>query len=158
MIHIFKSEQFLNIDIQTAWDFFSSAGNLALITPPEMAFKIHTNLEGIEVYEGMIIDYTVKPLFGIPLKWRTEISKVEKPYIFIDKQVKGPYSMWEHTHTFIEKDNGVLMQDEVKYQLPLGFMGTLVHNFIVKEKIKKIFKFREETLNRLFSKNINEPA
>lgn len=150
MIYTFKSEQFLNTDIQTAWDFFSSAGNLAVITPPEMAFKIHTNLEGIEVYEGLIIDYTVKPLLGIPLKWQTEISKVDKPHIFIDKQLKGPYSIWEHTHTFTAKDNGVLMHDEVKYQLPLGFIGTIVHNFIVREKIRKIFKFREETLSRLF--------
>lgn len=151
MIYIFKSEQFLNIDIHTAWDFFSSAGNLAVITPPEMAFKINTNLEGVEVYKGLIIDYTVRPLFGIPLKWKTEISEVNRPFLFIDKQVKGPYKIWEHTHKFIEKDSGVLMQDEVKYQLPLGIIGSLVHNFIVREKIKKIFKFREETLNRLFN-------
>ncbi len=150
MIHIFKSEQFLNIDIQTAWDFFSSPGNLVLITPPEMAFKIHTKLEGVKVHEGMIIDYTVKPLLGIPLRWKTEISKVDKPHFFTDKQLKGPYSVWEHTHTFIEKDNGVLMRDEVKYQLPLGVIGTIVHNFIVRKKIRKIFKFREEILNRLF--------
>jgi len=150
MMHIFKSEHFLTIDINTAWDFFSSAKNLALITPPEMAFKILTKLENVEVYEGMIIDYTVKPLLGIPLKWTTEICKVNKPFLFMDKQVKGPYSVWEHTHRFIEKDNGVLMQDEVKYQLPLGFIGTIVNNYIVRNKIRKIFKFREEALNRLF--------
>lgn len=151
MTYTFKTEQFLDIDIDTAWDFFSSAGNLAVITPPEMAFKIHTNLDGLEMYEGMIIDYTVKPLLGIPLNWKTEISKVNKPHLFIDKQLKGPYSVWEHTHRFIEKDNGVLMQDEVKYQLPLGYIGSLIHNFIVREKIRKIFKFREETLTRLFN-------
>lgn len=150
MTYIFKSEQFLNTDILTAWDFFSSAGNLALITPPEMAFKIHTKLDGVEIYEGMIIDYTVKPLLGIPLKWKTEISKVNKPHLFMDKQLKGPYCMWEHTHQFVEKDNGVLMLDEVKYQLPLGFLGEIAHALIVKEKISKIFSFREETLNRLF--------
>ncbi len=158
MTHIFKSEQFLNIDIDEAWDFFSSAKNLALITPPELSFKIHTRLDGVEVYEGMIIDYTVKPLLGIPLKWRTEICKVEKPHLFMDKQLKGPYSVWEHTHKFIQKDNGVLMQDEVKYQLPLGFIGAIAHNLIVKKKIEKIFKFREETLNRLFINNVNEPV
>lgn len=151
MTYTFKTEQFLDIDIDTAWDFFSSAGNLAVITPPEMAFMIHTDLDGLEMYEGMIIDYTVKPLLGIPLNWKTEISKVNKPHLFIDKQLKGPYSVWEHTHRFIEKDNGVLMQDEVKYQLPLGYIGSLIHNFIVREKIRKIFKFREETLTRLFN-------
>lgn len=150
MIYTFKSEQFLKTDIATAWDFFSSAKNLARITPPEMAFKIHTQLDDKEVYEGLIIDYTVRPLLGIPLKWQTEICQVNKPILFTDRQLKGPYSLWEHTHKFIEKDNGVLMQDEVKYELPLGLIGELAHNFIVKEKIKSIFKFREEALNELF--------
>jgi len=156
MTYTFKSEQFLNTSLDTAWEFFSSARNLAQITPPEMAFEIHTDLENVEVYEGMIIDYTVRPLFGIPLKWKTEICRVNKPHFFSDKQLKGPYSLWEHTHSFIEKDNGVLMQDEVKYKLPLGFIGALAHTFIVKKKIRDIFKFREETLNRLFIKSVNE--
>jgi len=150
MIYTFKSEQFLKTDIITAWDFFSSAKNLARITPPELAFKIHTQLDDKEVYEGMIIDYTVRPLLGIALKWQTEICQVNKPTLFTDRQLKGPYSLWEHTHNFIEKDNGVLMQDEVKYELPLGLIGELAHNFIVKEKIKSIFKFREEALKDLF--------
>lgn len=150
MIYTFKSEQFLRTDINTSWEFFSSAKNLALITPPELSFKIHTQLDNLGVYEGMIINYTVKPLFGIRVKWQTEITEVDKPYLFVDKQLKGPYTMWEHTHKFVEKDNGVLMQDEVKYQLPLGFIGTLTHNIIVEKKIRKIFKFREETLRRLF--------
>ena len=68
----------------------------------------------------------------------------------MDRQLKGPYTLWEHTHMFIEKDNGVLIHDEVKYQLPLGIFGVIAHSFFVKEKIKKIFKFREKTLNELF--------
>ena len=150
MIYTFKSEQLLKTDIDTAWDFFSSAKNLARITPPEMAFKIHTQLDSREVYEGMIIDYTVRPLLGIPLRWQTEICQVHKPHMFMDRQLKGPYTIWEHTHKFIEKDNGILIQDEVKYQLPLGIFGVLAHSLVVKEKIKKIFKFREKTLNELF--------
>ncbi|MBC7758329.1 MAG: SRPBCC family protein [Phormidesmis sp. FL-bin-119] len=150
MIYTFKSEQFLKTDIDTAWDFFSSAKNLARITPPEMMFKIHTQLDNKEVYEGMIIDYTVKPLLGIPLRWQTEICRVNKPHMFMDRQLKGPYTLWEHTHMFTEKDNGVLIHDEVKYQLPLGIFGVIAHSFFVKEKIKKIFKFREKTLNELF--------
>lgn len=150
MTYTFKSEQFLKTDLATAWDFFSSAKNLAKITPPQMAFKIHTQLDNTEVYEGMIIDYTVSPLFGIPLKWQTEICQVDKPNLFIDRQLKGPYSIWEHTHRFKEKDNGILMQDEVKYKLPLGIIGELAHRIVVMDKIKKIFTFREEALNKLF--------
>lgn len=154
-IFYFRAEQFLKTDINKAWDFFSSAKNLAVITPPELDFKILTDIEGKEIYTGMLIDYTVKPLFGIPLHWKTEIAKVNKPAMFSDRQLKGPYKIWEHTHTFVEKDNGVLMNDEVKYELPFGFIGNIAHSLIVKKKIEHIFQYRNEVLNKIFNKDAN---
>ena len=103
----YKTEQFLPVDINTAWDFFSSPKNLALITPPELDFNILTALNGEEIYEGMIINYTVKPLLGIPLRWETEICRVEKPNFFTDRQLKGPYRLWEHTHSYTEVNKGI---------------------------------------------------
>ncbi len=150
MICTFNSEHFLPIAIDQAWEFFSSAGNLARITPPEMNFIILTNLDDKEVYEGMLIDYTVKPLFGIPFRWQTEIYKVNKPEYFSDRQLKGPYRIWEHTHTFIQKENGVLMKDELRYQLPFGIFGRLAHAIFIKKKIESIFSFREKALNKIF--------
>jgi ligand-binding SRPBCC domain-containing protein len=150
MIFTFQTEQLLNTDLDTAWTFFSSPKNLAIITPPELEFKIHTHLDKQEIFEGMIIDYTVKPLFGIPLKWRTEISEVVKPEHFIDQQLKGPYRRWEHTHKFRVHDQGVFMQDEVNYELPFGILGILANRLVVRNKIEQIFKFREATLKRLF--------
>lgn len=153
--YIYKTTQFLPTDINTAWNFFSSASNLATITPPEMDFKILTDLEGKDIYEGMFIDYTVKPLFGIPLHWQTQIKKINKPAMFMDTQLKGPYKLWEHTHHFTEKDNGVFMEDEVKYQMPFGIIGQLTHSLIVKKKIAGIFEFRRKTLEKIFTKNGN---
>ena len=155
-IYYFKTEQFLNVDINTAWNFFSSAKNLALITPPEMAFNILTTLDDKEIYEGMLIDYTVKPLLGIPVRWQTEICKVERPIFFTDRQVKGPYKLWEHTHTYTEKDNGVLMQVEIKYQLPFGLLGNIVHSLVVRKKIEEIFKFRTKILTKMFVAHGND--
>ena len=151
----YKAEQFLETDINAAWDFFSSAQNLAVITPPELDFKILTDLDGKEIYEGMLIEYKVRPLFGIPVYWKTEIASVNKPERFMDRQLKGPYKIWEHTHTFIQKENGVFMKDQVKYQLPFGVIGRLTNALIVKKKIEHIFTFRKEILNKIFNQNGN---
>lgn len=153
--YYYKTEQLLAIDIDTAWNFFSSAKNLARITPPELDFKILTELNDQEIYEGMRINYTVKPLLGIPLRWETEICKVQKPLFFTDRQVKGPYKLWEHTHTYKEVDNGILMQDEVKYQLPFGVIGELAHLLIVKKKVENIFSFRKQALESLFKETLS---
>ena len=148
----YDTEQYLPTDMETAWDFFSSAKNLAIITPPEMQFNILTKLDDREICEGMLIEYKLKPLFGIPVYWKTEISKVDKPYKFIDRQLKGPYKIWEHTHIFIKKENGVLMQDHLKYQLPFGIIGTITHQWIVRKKVENIFKFRKNILTKIFAK------
>ena len=154
-VYFYDTEQFLPIDIYKAWDFFSSAKNLAIITPPELDFNILTNLEGREIYEGMLIEYKVKPIFRIPMYWQTEICKVDKPKMFTDKQLKGPYKTWEHTHTFIAKENGVLMKDHVKYQLPFGIIGRIGHSILVRKKIENIFIYRRKVLKKIFEDGNN---
>lgn len=149
-MHRFKTEQFLPIDKKKAWDFFSSPKNLSLITPPEMDFKILTQLNRENIYEGMKIDYTVKPLFGIPVHWQTEICKLSHQNYFTDRQTKGPYKIWEHTHTFIEQSNGVLMTDVVNYEIPLGFLGNFANLILIRRKIESIFDYRKMILEKLF--------
>lgn len=149
----YKTEQFLPTDINRAWDFFSTARNLSLITPADLDFKIVTKLDDKEIYAGMVIDYTVKPLWGIPVRWKTEIGNVQKPLYFTDRQLKGPYKIWVHAHTFIEERNGTVMKDEVKYQLPFGVIGQIVHSLLVKKRIEKIFEYRRSMLHKIFVKN-----
>ena len=150
-MHQFKAEQFLPIDKREAWDFFSSPKNLSLITPPEMDFKIISRLNGEEIFEGMKIDYTVKPLLGIAVRWQTEICKVQNQNYFTDRQAKGPYKIWDHTHTFSEVDEGVLMHDIVNYKLPFGFLGRTLNSILIKGKIDSIFVYRKKVLATLFN-------
>lgn len=148
-IYHYNAEQWLPVDLQRAWQFFSSAKNLAKITPPDMNFRIKTALGDHEIYEGMLIEYTVSPLFGIPVFWKTEITEVNPPSVFKDSQVKGPFALWEHTHSFTEQDNGTLMKDRVKYQLPLGVLGEITHRLIVRKRLEGIFNYRRKVLENL---------
>lgn len=133
--------------------FFSSPQNLSKITPPDLGFVILTPLKAGDMREGMKIDYTVKPMFGIAVHWRTLITDVVTHRYFTDKQLKGPYSIWEHTHTFTEKDGGVLMTDSIRYKLPLGWLGIITHRLFVRKRIEEIFNCRKVVLDNLF--NIN---
>ena len=148
--HLYASEQFLPIDIDRAWSFFSSAKNLSVITPPDLNFEILTDLDGNEIYKGMLIDYKVSPLPGMRVHWITEIAEVDKPFSFMDRQLKGPYKTWEHRHEFIQKKGGVLMKDLVTYQLPFGIIGSVVHALVVRRKLHVIFNFRKMVLEKLF--------
>jgi ligand-binding SRPBCC domain-containing protein len=148
-VYKFQTEQMLAIPLQKAWDFFSSPMNLAKITPPEMDFRILSAITDSKVYSGMRITYSVKPILGIPLSWETLISDVHEASRFTDKQIKGPYALWEHTHTFVEKAGGVMVIDFIKYKLPFGVLGDLAHFLFVRKKIKSIFEFRRITLEKI---------
>ena len=120
-------EHLLPTELKTAWDFFSTPENLARITPPELGFEILTEVKGKKISDGMHIEYYVRPLLGLRLKWITRIDSVQEPKYFVDTQLKGPYKLWEHKHTFVPTPHGVNMIDEVKYAMPFGILGRIAH-------------------------------
>ena len=152
MSHRLQRTQQLNCDVRTAWQFFSSPNNLARITPEELNFVVQTKLNGEDIYEGMILEYTVTPLLGIQRSWQTVITQVTPGVSFTDFQQKGPYRYWNHHHEFIPNDGGVLMKDTVDYELPFGFIGCLLHRILVREKLEYIFDFRYNVLETLFNR------
>ncbi len=146
-----KTQQKLPISIEKAWDFFSNPKNLKKITPEEMSFEIVSGAEK-SIYPGQIIQYNVSPIFGIKLRWVTEITHVIDNKYFVDEQRFGPYSLWHHKHFFKKIKGGILIEDVVDYKIPLGWMGQLAHLIFVKNRLKKIFKYRENKLLKLFGK------
>ncbi len=142
--------QDLPISVNEAWDFFSNPVNLKEITPREMGFDIKNGPLPDKIYPGMIIIYRVSPLWGIPMTWVTEITQVEAPNYFIDDQRSGPYAYWHHQHFLREKGSGVEVVDILNYKIPFGFIGRILEKLIVKRKVKKIFEYRREQLNRIF--------
>jgi ligand-binding SRPBCC domain-containing protein len=144
-----KSKQFVKTDMATCWDFFSDPKNLSKITPQSMGFIVRTELPD-KMYEGLMIEYTVSPMLGIPMNWITEIKTVKNHSFFVDEQRKGPYRIWHHEHHFKEVEGGVEMTDIVSYELPLGFLGRLMHPILVKNKLKEIFDYRRQKVDELF--------
>ena len=154
MVNKLYYSQKLPISLDEAWDFLSSPNNLKLITPKSMNFKI-IDWDKKKAYPGQIIQYTVSPVFGIKIKWVTEITQVKKNNYFIDEQRFGPYSFWHHKHFIKEIDNGILMNDIIHYKIPFGFIGIILNKVYIKNKLSKIFKYRESKLNKIFGNYIS---
>ena len=94
--------QIITASLEKTWEFFSSPENLDKLTPANMGFDILKPRPLPKMYEGQIIEYKVRPVLGIPLYWKTEITEVRPMKFFIDNQIKGPYNLWRHKHTFEE--------------------------------------------------------
>jgi ligand-binding SRPBCC domain-containing protein len=146
----FDATQHINASLEEVWDFISSPKNLKHITPAHMGFDILSPNLPEKMYAGMMIEYNVKPLFGIPMKWLTEITHVEDLKFFVDEQRSGPYSLWHHQHHIKTTEKGVLMTDIVHYIPPMGFLGSIANAILIKNQLKQIFDFRTEAVNKRF--------
>lgn len=147
----FRREQFLKTSVEEIWDFISSPKNLKEITPDYMGFDITSPNLPEKMYPGMIISYKVKPLLGIKTTWVTEITQVKDHKYFVDEQRVGPYSIWHHEHILEEKDGGVLMTDIISYKPPFGFLGNIANALTIKKKLKEIFDYRFQVLEKKYN-------
>jgi ligand-binding SRPBCC domain-containing protein len=152
-IYKLERKQFINAPIQDIWRFFSNPVNLKAITPAYMNFVITSGDLPEEIQAGQVITYKVSPILNIPLNWETAIAEAVQHKYFVDEQKKGPYKLWRHKHIFEEKDGGVLMTDQVSYELPLGMLGVLAHSLLVKKQLREIFDFRYSKIENLFKKS-----
>jgi ligand-binding SRPBCC domain-containing protein len=142
---IFQAEQWLPRPREEVFAFFSDARNLETITPPWLRFEVLTP-RPIRMRPGTLIDYR-RRIHGIPIRWRTEIVEWNPPHRFVDVQLRGPYSLWHHTHTFEVRDGGTLCGDLVRYR-PRG--GRLMNWLFIRRDVGRIFAFRNEKLTQIF--------
>jgi ligand-binding SRPBCC domain-containing protein len=149
-IYTLHQTQFIPCSIEEAWSFFSKPQNLNDITPDNMSFEI-IGTPPTTMYAGLMIQYRVKPFLNLPMNWLTEITQVNEPFMFIDEQRVGPYSLWHHQHHFKAVDGGVEMRDIIHYRIPLAPFSNIIKP-LVEYKLKQIFQFRKEKTDSLFAK------
>lgn len=150
-IHTLNTSLILKTTRDEAWAFFSNPANLSKITPAELDFQIVTPDLPSRIYAGMMIEYRVRPLFGLPMTWLTEITHVREGEYFVDEQRSGPYAIWHHEHHFEDLGGGRLKaSDKVTYQLPFQPFSEVVHGILVKPQLEGIFRFREVAIRKYF--------
>jgi len=151
-IYTLVREQVIPSSLETVWNFFSTPDNLKTLTPSYMGFDIVSGSTP-RMYQGQIIEYIVRPLLGIPLRWVTEITHCRDQLFFVDEQRFGPYKFWHHQHHFEERPQGVYMKDEINYALPAGIFGQMAHPVLVKSRLNSIFDYRYRVTESLFGQS-----
>lgn len=131
--------------------FFGDAYNLEKITPELLNFHVVTP-RPIEMRPGTLIDYKLR-VRGVPIRWRTRIEAWDPPVGFIDNQLRGPYKLWHHTHTFTAERGGTRCEDVVRYRPPGGPLAPLINKLVVQRDVLAIFRHRAKWLAEHFAVN-----
>jgi len=146
--HLLKREQWVPVTMDKVFAFFSDARNLEVLTPPWLHFRILTPAP-IRIGEGATIRYRLR-WRGVPIRWRTAITRWEPPAAFEDMQMSGPYRLWHHSHQFEALRGGTLMTDTVRYALPFGCLGQPAYRLVVRRDVEAIFDYRRHRIRDLF--------
>ena len=154
--HVLEFETKLYRPLEEIFNFFSRAENLDQVTPEDLDFSILTP-SPIPAKMGTLIDYRIT-LMGVPFFWRTLISDWEPPYRFVDQQLKGPYVLWHHEHTFKQCDGYVLMTDRVHYLSPGWIFEPLIDRLFVRPQLDKVWGFRGKRFDELFGEKTAKKA
>lgn len=144
-----ESRQRIDRPRDEVFAFFAQPENLGRITPTWLGFRILTP-PPLAMARGAVLDYEIR-LGPLPTHWRTLITAWNPPHRFVDEQLAGPYSFWHHTHEFAEDGDGTVIRDHVRYVLPFGILGRLVHAVMVRRQLAGIFDHRRRVIDDLFN-------
>lgn len=139
--------QVLPRPVDEVFAFFARAANLEAVTPGWLRFHVVEAPDRLE--RGSTLRFRLR-LFGVPVRWTTEIPECRPPRTFTDVQVSGPYPLWMHTHRFTPVGAGTEVYDHVRYRLPGGPLAGAV-DLVVARWLDDIFDYRRERLAELFA-------
>lgn len=96
---------------------------------------------------------------AVRLKWEAVHEAYREGKAFTDRQVSGPFAEWVHEHLFLEDgpDRSVL-EDHIRYRLPLGVLGRAVAGRRVRRRLEKTFAFRHARTAADLSRHARYPS
>jgi ligand-binding SRPBCC domain-containing protein len=150
-VHRLERRQYVGRPLDEVFAFFAEAGNLERLTPPWLSFRVLTP-EPVQMDAGTLIDYRLR-LHGIPLGWTSQIEVWEPDRQFVDRAIRGPFSLWHHRHRFSASGAGTIVSDEVHYAPPLGLLGEVAGRLLVARDLERIFDYRREAVARILGQD-----
>lgn len=118
-------------------------GALERLIPPWEDVRVAKRTGGLQV--GTRVHLRVRRgLVG--LTWVVEHTAVEEGRLFRDEQVRGPFGCWVHTHRFVPDGPACVVEDEVRWEPPLGKLAESFARPVVERQLRRLFSFRERRL------------
>ncbi|HYN01302.1 MAG TPA: TIGR01777 family oxidoreductase [Vicinamibacteria bacterium] len=129
----------LEATAEEAFRWHARPGAFERLNPPWDPAVVESRSGGIED-EGARVVLRVGPLRQ---RWVAEHHGAVPGHEFHDRQVRGPFALWEHAHRVIpEGPNACTLEDRIEYALPAGAAGDLVAGRAVRALLDRMFAYR----------------
>lgn len=84
--------------------------------------------------------------FGFWHQMKVKITKYDRPNHFTDEMERGTFKFMKHKHEFTSEGDSTRMTDTFEYSSPLGILGTIVDNLIMKKYMTQFLIERNQII------------
>lgn len=142
-MHQFKYVSRIPVPPAEVFRWHLREGTLRRLIPPWKDIDVDLD-EG--VVEGGKTAFRIH-LGGIALRWIAEHVEVSQGHLrFRDRQIKGPFGKWEHTHQVTgDNEHSSALEDDIQYSLPWWSFGLGLANRLVRKRLSRQFRYRHKT-------------
>lgn len=136
---VFEKTSTFPVPVQDLFGWHENQGAFERLAPPWENIRVIERTGSIRDGDRLVMKIRKGP---ISLRWVAEHRNYKENEQFCDVQLKGPFSRWEHTHSFrsLGQEKSELT-DYIEFQAPLGILGTLSNPFHF-SMLKRMFEFR----------------
>ena len=142
----FVKESIIKASPERTFAFHELADAFERLVPPWENARIIQKADISVIGSQAIIE---QKIFGlISSRWVAEHTRYEPPKMFEDVQISGPFASWRHQHIILPHADGAILRDEIEYQPPMSFLGSLAAPFLIVPKLEKMFAYRHEVTRK----------
>lgn len=141
----FEHRSRVDAPVREVFAWHRRPGAFERLTPPWENMRVVERGGGIVEGGRAVIEIRKGP---VRLRWLAVHTDYQEERQFADVQLHGPFSHWRHVHRFVPDGDGCILEDEVKYRLPLGRAGDLLLGAPVRRAMERAFRYRHERTRR----------
>lgn len=90
---------------------------------------------------------------GVRQRLTSKIVQFDEPYLFVDEMKKGAFKRLKHIHQFEETSSGTIMRDTLHFEAPLGPLGWIAEQLVLKTYMRKFLEHRNLQLKSMIERN-----
>jgi ligand-binding SRPBCC domain-containing protein len=142
---------------------FTISDSIFIDAPIDRCFLLSTNIElvgrtyGMKPIEGKLNGMFVAEdrlvwagwKFGFPQMHESYVTQFEPPSFFQDTMGRGRFKRYQHDHYFYEMNHRTVLNEKIRFTMPLGFVGHIVGKFVLVPYLSKRLRRRLSLLKRV---------
>lgn len=142
----FKFAAVIDAPAEALFAFHRSPANLSLLMSGWKPFRLLSHSGSIEVGQRVWVEENIGIL---PIVMCFQQTLCDPPVRFAETLVHGPFLRFDHEHRFEPSGGSTCMTDVLDVELPWWLGGGQAMRRLVAPRLRMLFQYRQETLQRL---------